>query len=239
MALGLKIPLIILFIFQLNLLCSQENFSYGIKASGQFSNTILREDVTNGFFAEQGKVGLGYSFGLNFRRYYGDDVYISLGASYRKLNHKIRVDNFLFDFGNGVTSGLEVSQIESTFEFTSYEVPFVLGIWNAFPNDKYRYLFGATLIYREVIELQEIHSMTGPVENEPHFREFAEVEKAGIFSLGILGGIDCHLNDKVYLSLQANINFTPNQFRNTFGSTYTTFFEGNLSLSLMMKNYKN
>lgn len=201
---------IITIAFLLPFLCySQNKFSAGINANSGISFLQIKESQATSGINEKGGLGFGYSIGIQAQYKLSEKTFLRTGVNYQssKNRHKIEGLRFVTDIINGTESS-----IQNDIAISSIGIPLDFGYLIESKNEKINYLIGfGGIINLNLETTTKAKILHEQIDDENLTQAENEVDES-IYSIGIFGGVELQLNDKIILGIEPNLRFTPNKF---------------------------
>lgn len=212
---------------------AQNKFSFGVNVNAQASLMKITDSKALPGLYEKSGVAPGYSIGTQIQYYLNQKIFLRSGIGYqsRRSRHKIEGLKLGTDLMNGTVSTLQNDVI-----INSIGVPIEIACLIGTKNEKLKYLVGwggtfnlntgtktKAKILHDKIDDEELTSVSNEVD-------------ASIFSIGIFGGVDMQLSDRLVLGIEPNFRFTPNKFiLFIYRSEAKSTMETGITLRLRMK----
>lgn len=228
-----QIKIIVIILLSPVLGFSQNKFSVGANVNAE-TNVMKIEDSQHGNgLEEKGGLGFGYSIGIQAQYRLSEKIFLRSGLDYQNRNHRHKIEGL--KFGTDILNGTE-SSIQNDIMISSIGIPIDFGYLIKSKKEKINYLIGfggrvnvtldtktKTKILHEQIDDEELTQAENEIE-------------VSIYSLGLFGGIEMQLGDKMVLGIEPNIRFTPNKFTlYLFNSDARTTIETGLTIRIRMK----
>jgi hypothetical protein len=210
----------------------QKKFSAGINFGTEWSFMKISTSNAPGDLDESGTPGLGYAVGLQVQYALSEKLFLRSGATCLSQQHRHKISGLRFETD---IQNMTESSIRNTITISSIAIPLDLGLRLPTKSGKLHYLFGvggAVSLHMDTGSEARIESGSGPDE------DLTKVEndvKEPAYAVGLFGGLEFGLGERLILGIEPNVRFTPNEFTlYPFDSEAMTAVESGLTLRLRM-----
>jgi len=225
----MNIQLVIACILFPILVFGQNKFSAGINLSPELTKMVITNDNSASSVVEKGKIGLGYALGLHFRYDLNENIFLRSGASFRKLNHRHKIDGLTFTSTSGT-----ISHILNTIQISSIGVPLDIGYKISSNNENIKYVIGGSIIMNTNLNIESNAIIVHEQADNESLAPSDEIE-AAMVSGGLFTAMEFKVKDKYILGIEPNIRFTPNSFiMRTYNSEARTAIEAGLTIRMSL-----
>lgn len=210
----------------------QNKFSIGANVNSQISILTINNSQSANGIDEKGGLGLGYSIGIQTQYGFNEKTFLRSGINYQnRINrHKIKG----LRFGTDIINGTE-SSIQNDITITSIGIPVDFGYSVKSKKEKINYLIGIGGLININLETKTkaiiLHEQ---IADEELSQAENEVDES-IFTIGIFGGMEIKISEKMVLGIEPNLRFTPNNFTLYFYDSEANTFETGITLRIRMK----
>jgi hypothetical protein len=210
----------------------QNKFSIGANVNSQISLITIKDSQTPSGLDEKGGLGVGYSIGIQTQYELNEKTFLRSGINYqnRKNRHKIEGLRFATDFMNGTESN-----IQNDITITSIGIPVDFGYAIKSKNQKINYVIGLGGVINVNLDTRTKAKILHEQLDDEELKQAENEVNESIFTIGIFGGMELKLSEKMVLGIEPNLRFTPNKFKlYLYGSEGSTVETG-VTLRIRMK----
>jgi outer membrane protein with beta-barrel domain len=211
----------------------QNKFSVGVNANSQISLMTIKNSQSASGIEEKGKLGIGYSIGIQAQYGLNEKIFLRSGLNYQNRNNRHKIEGL--KFGTDILNGTE-SSIQNDITISSIGIPIDLGYLIKSKKGKINYFIGFGGLVNVSLETKtKAKILLEQIDDEDLTEAENEVEES-FYSLGMFGGMEIKLSDKLILGIEPNIRFTPNRFTlYLYESGARTAIETGITIRFRMK----
>lgn len=213
---------------------SQSKFSTGVNINSQVSFLRITDSYASSGIGieEKGRPGFGYSVGIQTQYELNENIFLRSGVNYQNRNHRHKIDGLKF----GTDIGGTESNIQNDITISSIGIPVDFGYLIRSSNEKVNYQIGFGGILNVNVDTRtKAKAFISQIE-EVELTEAENVVSESIYSLGVFGGIEIQLSNKLILGIEPNIRFTPDKFTlHLYNSEARNTIETGITLRIRMR----
>lgn len=227
-----QILLIILTIPVLGL--CQDKFSAGANFSTMASKLVMvNSNAPDVGISEKGSYGIGYSFGIQAQYKLNEKLFLRTGMQYQNQRYRHQIDGMRFP--TDIVNETE-SSIRNDIAVSSIGIPVDFGYRIRTGNEKISYLIGLGGVGNIALNTKTKAKVIHEQMDDEELKEAENQANQALISVGVFGGMEIELTDKLILGIEPNIRYAPNMFTlYLFDSEAETVLEAGLTLRIRMK----
>ncbi|MCB9346413.1 MAG: outer membrane beta-barrel protein [Lewinellaceae bacterium] len=223
--------IVIILILPIIGLC-QNKFSFGANANTQISLITINDSQAASGIDEKGGIGVGYSIGIQAQYGLNEKIFLRSGINYQNRKNRHKIEGLRF--GTDIMNGTE-SSIQNDITITSIGIPVDFGYSIKSKSEKINYVIGfGGVINVNSDSKTEAKVLHEQIDDENLTQAENEVDES-IYTIGIFGGVEMQLSDKMILGIEPNFRFTPNNFNLYLYNSEASTFETGITLRIRMK----
>lgn len=216
----------------------QSKFSFGVNAGAEISKLIIEDRAISSSIDQKGGIGFGYSLGLQTQYALNEKTFLRAGFNFQNQRYQQKITGLRFASDINLLDPMNTteSRIENNMDVSSISIPVDLGFrFKSKKNEKLNFLFGFGGIFHVNLDTDdEVTIFYGTGENELVMNPESSIDES-IFSLGIFGGIETLLNEKLILGIEPNFRFTPHSFELYFFDSDAFALETGITFRISMR----
>jgi hypothetical protein len=223
--------IVIILILPIMGLC-QNKFSIGAIANTQISLMTINDSQAASGIDEKGGIGIGYSIGIQAQYSLNEKIFLRSGINYqnRKNRHKIKGLRLGTDIFNGTESS-----VQNDITITSIGIPVDFGYSIKSKNEKINYVIGfGGVINVNVDTRTKAKILHEQIDDEELTQAENKVDES-VYSIGIFGGMEMKISEKMVLGIEPNLRFTPNNFTLYLYDSKANTIETGITLRIRIK----
>lgn len=208
----------------------QNKLSIGFTINSELSKMKI---APPGYWAddlnEYGDVAIGYSGGLQIQYKLTELLFIESGIIYQKMKHRYRMDGLRFPDSLSV----KVKNIQNDILLSSIGIPMKLGHYFNRNEGKINYYSGIfSIINFNVSKSSEALLIDESTNESQKINAVNQIDES-FYSIGVFGGFDTKVGNKIFMGLELNLRYTPNRFvLDIYESNAKTLLETGITLKI-------
>ena len=210
----------------------QNKFSIGANVNSQISILTINDSQAANGIDEKGGLGFGYSIGIQAQYGFNEKTFLRTGINYQNRVNRHKIEGLRF--GTDIINGTE-SSIQNDIEITSIGIPVDFGYSMKSKNEKINYLVGFGGVINVNLDTKtKAKILHEQIDDEELTQAENEVEES-IFTIGVFGGMEINISERLVLGIEPNLRFTPNNFTLYLYDSEASTFETGITLRIRMK----
>ena len=211
---------------------SQNKFSVGANGNSQISLMTIKDSQAASGIDEKGGVGVGYSIGIQAQYALKEKTFLRSGINYQNRKNRHKIEGLRF--GTDIINDTE-SSIQNDITITSIGIPIDFGYSIKSKNEKITYIIGLGGVINVNLGTKTKAKILHEQIDDEELTQAENGVDESIFTMGIFGGMEMKLSEKMVLGIEPNLRFTPNNFTLYLYNSKASTFETGITFRVRLK----